>query len=121
MARHTVELSQKYQGHDGFFDRVVLREPTYKEIFIDGLGRPQEWQMGAPGKAMLLTFPDVIDAYVQRLAVEPEAEMLAGLSAVDCMRLEKAVCGFFQEPMKPERLPPVSSSGSDGIKPASNE
>jgi len=121
MKRHTVELSQKYQGHDGFFDRVVLREPTYKEIFVDGLGRPQEWQMGAPGKAMLLTFPDVVDAYVQRLAVEPEAEMLLGLGAVDCLRLEKAVCGFFQEPTKPERSPPALSSGSDGIKPASSE
>lgn len=111
MAKTTVKLSRKYEAHGKIFDEVVFREPTYAEFFIEGLGRPQEWQSDGNGKFLLLTFPDVIDRYVNQLAVEPTADCLTGLSALDCMRVEKVICGFFLEQTKPQTSPPDLSSG----------
>lgn len=121
MSRSTIKLSRRYEAHGKSFDEIVFREPTYAEIFIEGLGRPQEWQSDGNGKFLLLTFPDVIDRYVQRLAVEPSSDCLSELSAHDCMRIEKAICGFFLEPAKQPTSPPVSCSGSDGTPAVSGE
>lgn len=116
MARTTVPLSRSYEGHDGKFLSVELREPTYKEIYIDGLGEPQQWQPGTNGQPILITLPDVINEYVERLAVNPTAENLAQLNAKDSRALARAVIGFFQDAPAPTKSPTSSSSDSAGTQ-----
>lgn len=91
-----VTLTRSYDdGFGGRFDKVRLREPTYKEIFMSGLGRPFEWQPGKEG-SIYVSFPDVIAKYVERIAVAPEhPAALSTLGTVDSLRLERAVLGFF--------------------------
>lgn len=113
MARVKVKLSRKYSVHDKVFDEIELREPTYREIFMDGIGKPQEWQHTQHGP-MLATYPDIVDAYLQRIIVEPGYDCIGELSATDSVRLEKAVFGFFLELKTLEKSPTGSSSDSDG-------
>ncbi|MFD1328295.1 hypothetical protein [Mycoplana ramosa] len=120
MANVTVKLSRSYQAHEGAFDSVTLREPTYKDIFMDGLGEPQQWQPGPHGSAVLITLPDVVDGYVQKLAVKPTAEELTGLGARDAVALQKAVLDFFREPPEPAKTPTGSSSDSAGTQAGSS-
>lgn len=122
MSKIIVPLSKSYEGHDGSFSSIELREPTYTDIFIDGLGEPQQWQPGpAGGQPVLITLPDVINAYVDRLAIKPTAENLTGLNARDSLALAAKVKGFFV--VEPERKTSStsSSSGSDGTQAASVE
>lgn len=94
--RKIVTLTRSYDdGFEGAFAKVELREPTYKEIFMSGLGRPFEWQPGREG-SIYVSFPDVIAKYVERIVVSPEhPAALAALGTVDSLRLERAVLGFF--------------------------
>ena len=103
MADVTVKLTKSYEnGFDGTrFDTVVMREPTYRDSHVDGLGLPAEWQPGPNGPALYI-YRTVVAAYVDRLAIEPKAECLMKLSVVDAMRLEKAVRDFFIEPEAPK-------------------
>jgi hypothetical protein len=115
-------LSRSYEGHDGPFSSIELREPTYADIFIDGLGEPQQWQPGpAGGQPVLITLPDVINAYVDRLAIKPTAENLTGLNARDSLALAAKVKGFFM--VEPEQKTSQTSSffGSDGMPAVSAE
>jgi hypothetical protein len=93
----TIELTKTYIVHGKPFKSVKLREPTYADVYIDELGMPFEWQFTTGGTPMRIVFPKVIDNYVQRLAVEPTAESLTELSAIDAIKLEEAVCGFFTD------------------------
>lgn len=121
MSRVIVPLSKSYPGHDGEFSSIELREPTYRDIYIDGLGEPQQWQPGPNGQPVLITLPDVINAYVDRLAINPTAENLASLNVQDSQALAAKVKGFFM--VEPERKTSQtsSSSGSDGMPDASAE
>ncbi|WP_313194603.1 hypothetical protein [Shinella zoogloeoides] len=121
MANVTVPLSKSYTGHDGAFSSVELREPTFKEIYIDGLGEPQQWQPGPNGQLVLITLPDVINAYVEKLAVRPTADNLAQLNVQDSQALAGRVKGFFLAEPEPTKSPTSSSSGSDGMQAASGE
>lgn len=120
MTKTTVKLSQQYVGHAPFSE-VVLREPTYKEIYIDGLGEPQQWQPGPGGQPVLITLPDVINAYVERLAIAPTADNLGQLNARDSMALARAVIRFFQEEPERKTSPTGSSSSSAGTQDTSAE
>jgi hypothetical protein len=93
----TVKLSRQYRAHDKVFDSVTLREPTYSDSHIDGLGVPAEWQRG-PSGPVLYVFHTVVASYIERLAIEPTSECLTQIAVVDAMRLEKAVRDFFIEP-----------------------
>lgn len=90
-----VPLSKTYKVNDKSFDHILLREPTFKETHMAGLGVPQEMQPGPRGSTMLVTYPEVVDAYAQRLIVEPGYEYVAEISALDAMTLQRAICGFF--------------------------
>lgn len=114
-----VSLSKVYDSPVGGFSAVELREPTYKDVFMDGLGRPQEWQPSGGGKAIVVTYASVVDAYLQRLVVAPGYEYIGRLSAIDALKLEKAVCDFFMEARISTDASISSSSGSDGMQAAS--
>ena len=117
MAPVTVKLSKSYAVHDIVFDAVELREPTYKDIYMSGLGLPFDWQVGQGGNMVRIVYPDMVDAYIRRLARSPSAENLAELSAIDAARLVAALFDFFIEARK---TPPTGlSSGSDGTPAAS--
>tara|TARA_R110002020_G_scaffold471284_1_gene698223 strand:- start:17974 stop:18324 length:351 start_codon:yes stop_codon:yes gene_type:complete len=109
-----VKLTKSYTVHDKIFDVVTLREPTYKEVFMDGLGQPREWQPTRNEAPVLVVFPETVDAYLQRITVSPGYEFLSGLSALDALRLQKAVCDFFQEPRESTNSSTTSSSATDG-------
>lgn len=121
MSKVTVPLSQTYEGHDGKFSSIVLREPTYKEIYIDGLGEPQQWQPGPGGGHVLLTLPDVVNAYIERIAVSPTADNLGQLNTKDSLSVARAVIRFFQEEPERKTSPTGSSSSSAGTQDASAE
>jgi hypothetical protein len=95
MAEIKVELSKEYTAHEKTFKEIVLREPTYAEICMEGLGRPQEWQRMADGSAMLITYASVVDSYLKKIVVSPGYESITGLSAKDTIKLQEVVCGFF--------------------------
>lgn len=105
-----IKLSRTYTAHGKTFDTVELREPTYKDLFMSGLGMPFEWQVSPAGTPMRVSYPQVVDSYISRLAKNPSAEYLAELVAIDALRLEKALIGFFTEPAKTSPEPPISSS-----------
>ena len=117
MASSFVKLSKSYIVHDVVFDTVELREPTYKDIYMSGLGLPFDWQLGQGGNMVRIVYPSIVDTYIRRLAKAPSAENLAELSAIDTARLVAALFDFFIEARK---TPPTgSSSGSDGTPAAS--
>jgi hypothetical protein len=90
----TVKLSKTYAVHDKEFSEVILREPRYHEIFMEGRGKPQEWQPSPHGPVMV-SYPGVVDSYLQKIIVEPGYECIGKLSTVDALALEKAVLDFF--------------------------
>lgn len=97
MSQVIVKLSRTYTGgaESKAFDSITLREPTFADTHMSGLGKPQELQPGPRGTNMLVSYPDVVDAYAQRLIVEPGYEYISGISALDALALERAICGFF--------------------------
>lgn len=120
-----VQLSRRYEvpGWEPF-DSVTLREPTYQDIFMDGLGFPRELQPNGHGGLMLITLTSTVDAYAQRLVEKPGYQAIAVLSALDARRVQDAIIGFFSEPAtettSPESLT-SSSSGSAGTSVVSSE
>ncbi|MBY5709712.1 hypothetical protein [Rhizobium leguminosarum] len=102
MAEKIVKLSKSYTAHEKPFDAVTLREPTYSEIFRDGLGRPSDWQPTQHGP-MLVKYPEVVDAYLQRICVSPGYESIGVLNAIDSLKLEEAVTDFFREKKEPPK------------------
>jgi len=113
MADTIVKLSKSYSAGDKTFDSVALREPTYRDVFVSGLGQPREWQPAKGGTAVRVIFPDVVDSYLQKLITAPGYEFIGGISAVDGLRLEEAVCDFFTEPKTSETTSTGSSSERD--------
>ena len=102
-----VTLSRRYEHpfDHTFFDTVVLREPRYVDVFADGMGPPVEYQPNGSGGAMIVTHFNIIDDYITRLAIKPGREVLGELSAIDTMRLAKAVTDFFTEPAASSTMP----------------
>ncbi|MEO2038041.1 MAG: phage tail assembly protein, partial [Martelella sp.] len=117
----TVKLSKSYTVNGTTFDTVELREPTYKDIYMDGLGKPFEWQT-TPNGPVLLKLATVVDSYLQRLIKAPGYEFIHGLNAADSDRLEQAVIGFFTGAGKSSTGSATSSSStSDGQPPKSSD
>lgn len=103
------------------FSKIVLREPTYEDIFPSGLGMPMEVQPGPHGSRMVVAYPVTVDAYLQRLVVSPGYDAVRLVGALDAIRLEKAVCGFFMDAADSGSPQTSSSSVLDGTQPASSE
>lgn len=95
MTEKIIELSRKYEvpGVEPF-DKVRLRAPTYKEIYMNGLGVPREVQLVA-GKPVVLTHYDVIDQHLLALCQSPPYDALAHLEALDAMDVAEALIDFF--------------------------
>ena len=122
MADTTVTLSKRYEKPGSVpFDKIVLREPTYEDIFPSGLGMPMEVQPGPHGSRMVVAYPVTVDAYLQKLAVSPGYDAVRLVGALDAIRLERAVCGFFMDAADSSSPQTSSSSVSDGTQPASSE
>lgn len=125
MADKTIKLSKRYEPPGELpFESITLREPTYKDIIMSGLGFPQELQPNGHGGSMVVTYHPIVDEYAQRLIVSPEYKDLVGLSFIDTKKLQDAICGFFLTAAPPvaSSAPQISSSlNSDGIQPSSSE
>jgi hypothetical protein len=110
-----VPLSRSYSLPDGGkFDAVELREPTYADRHMSGLGAPFDWQPNGKGGQLLIVYPSVVDAYLQRIVVAPGYEHLGAISAVDAGRLEAALIDFFRDAPTAKPSQTGSSSTSDG-------
>ena len=116
-----VPLSKKYAAHDKTFDKVVLREPSYAEIFGEGLGRPQEWQRAGDGTMVMVTYPSVVNEYLTRIVVEPGYDCILQLKTLDALKLERAVCDFFWDLTASKTPSTSSSSASAGRRRKSKE
>lgn len=111
MSEKTIPLSRRYEvPGEPPFESIVLREPTYHDIFMSGLGRPVEWQPSKTGDFVRIVYPEVIDAYVVRLLKAPAYGAVAGLEAADALLLAEEICGFFR--LKPESRKPATGSSS---------
>ncbi|WP_176083119.1 hypothetical protein [Martelella sp. HB161492] len=121
MGEITVPLSKSYPAGDKTFAKVVLREPTYADIYMSGLGEPVEWQPAKGGGVVQLVYWETIDQYLQRLIVEPGYEHIAKLSAQDSKKLKRGVIGFFSDVPTSTGSETSSPSGSDGTQAASSE
>lgn|GEM_PF-2490082 len=97
MGDRTIPLSKRYEvPGEAPFEKVVLREPTYHDIFVSGLGRPVEWQPSKTGEIVRIVYAEIIDAYVSRLIKAPSYGAISGLEAPDALAVAEEVCGFFR-------------------------
>ncbi|MCY1664597.1 hypothetical protein [Rhizobium sp. SL86] len=105
MSRITVKLTRRYEapGYEPF-DEIELREPSYVDLFMAGLGRPFEFHSTASG-TIVVRHPEVIDQYAQRLVVKPDYRAIMQISAVDAGRLENAINGFLWRGSRKRRSP----------------
>lgn len=117
----TVTLSRSYTADDKKFSTVELREPTYADVFMSGIGVPRDIQPVAGGGMAFLSYPERFDQYLQRLIVSPGYEYISGVAAIDALKLEEAVYDFFREPADASKSVTPSSSGLDGTPIASSE
>ncbi len=95
MAETTIKLSRKYEflgGHP--FSEVRIRAPTYKEIFMDGIGEPRETHVVA-GQPMVVTHYEAIDRHLMNICQSPSYDALSVLEAHDAIEVAEAVCDFF--------------------------
>lgn len=99
MAGKTVKLSQSYTAHGKSFDTVVLREPKMKDLLA--LGEPWEAVSSADGNRVPVEHLDRVEAYINRLAVEPTADHLTELGLADALAVKAALGDFFIEASKP--------------------
>ena len=120
MTDKTVKLSKSYTVNGTTFDTIVLREPTYNDIFVGGLGYPREIQP-SKGGATVVIYPEVVDAYAQRLVNAPGYEFIGGIGAADAKTLQEAICGFFTVPAISTRSATSLSSSSGGKSAPSSE
>ncbi|WP_319517239.1 phage tail assembly protein [uncultured Martelella sp.] len=111
MADKTVNLSKSYTVNGTTFDTIVLREPTYSDVFPTNLGEPFDFQPAKGGGVVRLIYTDVVDEYLKRLITAPGYEFIHTLTAADSLKLQDAVCGFFTE--SAESIKPRTSSSSD--------
>jgi hypothetical protein len=95
MAEVIVKLSRRYEvpGQEPF-DSIKMREPTYRDIFMSGLGAPRETHWSANG-AVVITHYEIVDQYLAKLLKHPEYTDIAVLDAHDSLEVCNAVCGFF--------------------------
>lgn len=95
MPEKIVKLSRKYEFPGGDpFDEVRLRPPTYKEIFMDGIGEPRETHLVA-GQPMVVTHYEAIDRHLINICQSPRYDALSALEAHDAIDVAEAVCDFF--------------------------
>lgn len=102
-----ITLEKPYTAGPKTFNTITLREPTYVDIYMEGIGEPQELQPGPNGKPMIVTYPSAIDAYLAKLIVEPGYEYISGLSVADSKKLAETVIDFFRSG-KAEQTQPTS-------------
>lgn len=113
----SVPLSRTYSAHEKSFDKVDLRAPVYSDYMA--LGDVQEWQPG-PNGGMVVTYTEVIAAYVERICVFPGAECIGELSMEDTDAIVDAVKGFFSHRKTKSTGSPNSSSSGAGSGPGTS-
>lgn len=93
MAEKIVPLSREYTAHGTTFKEVALRAPKHADY--RQLGKVIERQ-----RDVVITYPETIWLYADRLIVRPEASMIADLDLIDSIAIEEAIIGFFTDAMK---------------------
>lgn len=107
-----VPLSRTYTVGSSVFSALNFREPKladYRQI-----GRAIEVQRG-----VVVTYPDAIWSYVDRLLQDTPPGALNELDLADTLAVEEAIIDFFTEANKLLRSRENSSSASDGVPPTS--
>lgn len=74
---------------------VTLREPKFDDLML--LGEPKAYARSEGGMVYTAERDGVIQAYIQRLLVEPkDPALLVQLCLADTIQLKEAVYDFFQ-------------------------
>lgn len=99
MANISVKLSTSYENpfDKTRFDAVVLREPNFRDIYVEGIGAPEELQPNGHGGFIVITNYAAIASYAERLVVSPDHAAILDLGQKDAKAIERAICGFFRE------------------------
>lgn len=91
----TVKLVDPIQGHEGPIGEIVFREPKYSDVMA--LGEPAAFARSEGGMIYQAEKDGIIQAYIERLIVEPkDTGLLSQLSLADTLQLKETVFGFFQ-------------------------
>ena len=115
----TIQLSKTYQVGSIEFDAIRIKEPTYFDVYVTGLGKPFETIGNSQFRVVI---PEAIAAYAGQLVTSPPADCLREISAADAMRLEEAIFDFFTVPaVKPASQENGSSSEQASMQPSSAE
>jgi hypothetical protein len=102
-----VPLSRRYTVGSAAFDNLNFREP--KLVDYRQIGKAIEVQRG-----IVVTYPEAIWSYADRLLHETPPGALNDLDLVDAIAVEEAIIDFFTEASKLLRKRENSSSDSDG-------
>ncbi len=108
----SVPLSRTYTSGSSVFSKLEFREP--KLVDYRQVGKAIEVQRG-----VVVTYPDAIWSYVDRLLKDTPPGALNDLDLVDALAVEDAVIDFFTEASKLLHDRGNSSSGSAGAPPTS--
>ena len=94
MNNATIKLSTPIRGHGGDIAEIILREPKYKDVI--SLGEPSAFARSEGGMIYQAEKDGVIEAYIERLLVEPkDPALLVQLSLADTLRLKEQIYSFF--------------------------
>lgn len=118
MPNATIELEKPITGHEGEIRKIVLREPTYREVMPNG--SPYQVHDTDDGQSVVLYDNEKIRAYAEACLIEPkESDLLKQLGLRDTMKLREAVLRFFLPPASADAGSATSqkSSGSTAASP----
>jgi hypothetical protein len=94
MANTTITLKTPIEGGEGQIKQVILREPRYLDVM--SLGEPAAFARSEGGIVFTSEKTDVVQAYIERLVVQPaDSALLQQLGLADALQLKETIFGFF--------------------------
>lgn len=94
-----IQLVNPIEGPSGPIATIELREPKFRDLML--LGEPAAYARGDDGALFQIEKDDVVQAYIERLMIEPkDRAVLAQVSLADALQLREVVFGFFEEARK---------------------
>src|SRR5689334_10430001 len=92
----TVTLVDPIRGHEGEIKSLRFREPKFPDLIE--LGEPVTFARSEAGLVFSSERDDVLQAYSERLLVEPkDPAMLQQLGLADALQVKETIHGFFGE------------------------
>lgn len=98
-AQTVIKLINPIEGPETQIKQIVLREPRWPDVMR--LGEPSAYAQSDGGMVYTAEKDDIVQAYVQRLLVEPkDPALLEQVSLADTLQIREAVFSFFHNARK---------------------